>query len=116
MGNTGTENVDSEYESQISDIIQGSLVDLYGAKGYSSIIQTMMKICGKSEKDIITNFELFSDMCEGVFGRDGISKIVDPIKLEIDKIGEENIKQEEKPNSKKPMRLLIADDETEIIS
>ena len=99
----------------ISEIIQRSLIDLYGAKGYKSIIETMTKICGKTEKEITTNYELFTELSEGVFGRLGNSKILDPIKMEIDKIGRENIYQEEKPVSKKPTRLLIADDEPHIL-
>lgn len=115
MGNSGTELNDSKYENQISEIIQRELIDLHGPNGYKSIIQTMMKICGKTEKEIITNYELFAELTEGVFGRLGNSKILDPIKLEINKIGVENIHQVEKPVLKKPMRILIADDEPEIL-
>jgi len=115
MDNSGTESNNAKYENQISEIIQGELIDLHGANGYKSIIQTMMKICGKTEKEIITNYELFAELTEGVFGRLGNSKILDPIKLEINKIGVENIRQGEKPVMKKPMRILIADDEPEIL-
>jgi len=115
MGNLGTESNNAKYENQISEIIQGELIDLHGANGYKSIMQTMMKICGKTEKEIITNYELFAELTEGVFGRLGNSKILDPIKFEIDKIGIENIHQNEKPILKKPMRILIADDEPEIL-
>ncbi len=114
MSNSGTESNDSKYENQISEIIQGELIDLYGRNGYKSIMQTMMKICGKTEKEIITNYELFADLTEGVFGRFG-SKILDPIKLEINKIGAENIHQEEKQIPKKPMKILIADDDLDIL-
>ena len=112
---TGTESTNSKYKNMISEIIHRSLIDLYGAKGCKSIIETMVKICGKTEKEITTNYELFADLSEGVFGRLGNSKILDPIKMEIDKIGSENIYQEEKPVSKKPSRLLIADDEPHIL-
>jgi len=115
LSNSGTESKNTIYENQISEIIQGELIDLYGRNGYNSIMQTMMKICGKTEKEIITNYELFAELTEGVFGRLGNSKILDPIKLEINKIGVENIHQGEKPVMKKPMRILIADDEPEIL-
>ncbi len=115
MSTSGTESNESKYESQISEIIQGELIDLYGGNGYKSIMQTMKKICGKSENEIITNYELFAELAEGVFGRLAESKILEPIKLEISKIGEENIQQEEKPVQKENLRLLIADDEPEIL-
>ena len=57
-------------------IIQGELIDLYGASGYKSIMQTMTKVSGKTEKEIIKNFELFSDLSEGVFGKSSESKIL----------------------------------------
>lgn len=115
MENLGTENNDIQYERQISEIIQGALVDLYGANGYKSIMQTMTKISGKKEKEITTNYELFASLAEDVFGRLAESKILDPIKLEISKIGIENIYQKEKIQ-KKSMRILIADDEPEILT
>ena len=115
MGNLGTESNNAKYENQISEIIQGELIDLHGANGYKSIIQTMMKICGKTEKEIITNYELFAELTEGVFGKFGNSKILDPITFKINKIGIENIHQNEKPIREKPMRILIADDEIEIL-
>jgi len=114
MTSLGTENNDIQYERQISEIIQGELVDLYGANGYKSIMQTMTKISGKREKEITTNYELFAKLAEGVFGRLAESKILDPIKLEISKIGIENIYQE-KEIKKKSMKILIADDEPEIL-
>ena len=115
MVNSGTESNDSKYENQISEIIQGELIDLHGPNGYNSIMQTMIKICGKTEKEIITNYELFAELTEGVFGRFANSKILDPIKLKIDKIGVDNIHQDEKPVLKKPMRILVADDEPSIL-
>ena len=66
MDDLGIEIEDTKYQAQISDIIQGELIDLYGPNGYKSIMQTMTKISGKTE-DIITNFELFSDLSERVF-------------------------------------------------
>ena len=90
---------DEKYEKQISEIIQGELIDLYGASGYKSIMKTMVKICGRKEAEIIRNYELFAELSEGIFGRLADSKILDPIKLEILKIGEENIHQS-KPSQK----------------
>ena len=105
---------DREYENQISDIIQGELIGLYGTNGYKSIMQTMTRISGKGEREIITNFELFAGLSDGVFGKVSESKILDPIKMKIGIIGIENIRQEEKLE-KKSMRVLIADDEIEIL-
>ena len=34
----------TKYKKQISEIIQGGLIDLQGASGYKSIIQTMTKV------------------------------------------------------------------------
>ncbi len=114
MSNSGIKSKDSKYENHISEIIQGELIDLHGRNGYKSIMQTMMKICGKTEKEIITNYELFAELTEGVFGRFS-DKILDPVKLEIQKIGEENIYQEEKQAPKIPIRILIADDDLDIL-
>ncbi|WP_299290414.1 response regulator [Nitrosopumilus sp.] len=112
---TSDTKTNGNYENQISEIIQGELIEVYGANGYRSIMQTMKNICGKSEKEIITNYELFAELAEGVFGRLADGKILDPIKKQIEKIGEENIQQVEKTEVKKPMKLLIADDEPEIL-
>ncbi|MFQ5781562.1 MAG: response regulator [Nitrosopumilus sp.] len=112
ISRTGTDS--NKYENQISEIIQGELIDLYGGNGYKSIMQTMRKICGKTEKEIITNYDLFAELAEGVFGKLAESKILEPIKLEISKIGKENIQQEKKIQTRH-MRLLIADDEPEIL-
>ena len=114
MNNSGLESNDSKYKNQISEIIQGELIDLHGRNGYKSIMQTMMKISRKTEKEIITNYELFAELTEGVFGRFS-DKILDPVKLEIQKIGEENIHQEEKQAPKIPIRILIADDDLDIL-
>ena len=114
MNNSGLESNDSKYKNQISEIIQGELIDLHGQNGYKSIMQTMMKISRKTEKEIITNYELFAELTEGVFGRFS-DKILDPVKLEIQKIGEENIYQEKKQAPKIPIRILIADDDLDIL-
>ena len=115
MSKLGIESNSSKYENQISEIIQGELIDLHGPNGYKTIIQTMMKICGKTEKEIITNYELFAELAEGVFGRLAESKILDPIKLEIGKIGMHNIQQDKKVVLEKPIRILIADDDLDIL-
>lgn len=115
MNHSGTEAKGNGYEKHLSKIIQGELVDLYGGNGYKSIIQTMTKISGRKEEEIITNYELFAELCEGVFGRLAESKILDPIKLEMSKIGQENI-QQRIPSKEKTMRVLIADDEPNILA
>lgn len=115
MTDLGTKSNSQQYENQISEIIQGELIDLYGVDGYKSIMQTMTKICGKREKEIITNYELFAELSEGVFGRMSESKILDPIKLKINKIGIDNIYQEE-VIEKKSMKILIADDDRDILA
>ena len=103
MSDLGIKSKDVKYKKQISDIIQGELIDLYGSSGYKSIMQTMTKVSGKTEKEIITDFELFSDLSEGVFGKSSESKILGPIKMKIDIIGMENIHQKEKTEKKKPI-------------
>ena len=103
------------YEKQLSEIIQGELIDLYGGSGYKSIMQTMVKICGRKEEEIITNYELFSELAEGVFGRLAESKILGPIKSEMEKIGDKNIQQIQS-SEKKSLKVLIADDDLDILS
>ncbi|MCV0430122.1 response regulator [Nitrosopumilus sp.] len=115
MSASNSESKDKKYEKQLSEIIQGELIELYGGAGYKSIIQTMVGISGKKEYEIITNYELFKELSEDVFGRLAESKILGPIKLKVDKIGEENIKQE-KITKRESLRILIADDEIEILS
>ena len=115
MSSFDAQNNTGDHGKEISEIIQGELVTEYGANGYRSIIQTMKKICGKSEKEIITNYDLFAELAEGVFGRLAESKILDPIKKQIDVIGKENIQQENMDNTQKSMKILIADDESSIL-
>jgi CheY-like chemotaxis protein len=114
LSNSGIKSNDSKYKNHISEIIQEKLIDLHGRNGYKSIMQTMMKTCGKTEKEIIADYELFAELTEGVFGRFS-DKILDPIKLEIQKIGVKNIHQEEKQAPKIPIRILIADDDLDIL-
>ena len=100
MNNSGLESNDSKYKNQISEIIQGELIDLHGRNGYKSIMQTMMKISRKTEKEIITNYELFAELTEGVFGRFS-DKILDPVKLE-----KLNINQQEKDIKEKVAEIM----------
>lgn len=80
-----------KYQEVLSQTIEASLIDLYGINGYKSIIQTMMKECKKSEKEITENYELFSSMIQKTFGKIGDSKILEPIKMEINRIQNMNI-------------------------
>ena len=73
------------YKNRTSQIIERSLIELYGINGYKSIIQTLKKECKKSEKEITGNYELFAGAIQKIFGRIGDTKILDPIKMEIDK-------------------------------
>ena len=75
-----------KYQDIMSQAIVGSLIDRYGINGYRSIIQTMMKECKKSEKEITENYELFSNVIQKIFGKIGDSKIIEPIKMEINRI------------------------------
>jgi len=80
-----------KYQEALSQTIEASLIDLYGINGYKSIIQTMIKECEKSEKEITENYELFSSMIQRIFGKIGDSKILEPIKIEINRIQNMNI-------------------------
>lgn len=107
-----------KYESKVSQIIQTSLIDLYGTSGYKSIIQTMVNECGKSEEAITGNYDIFADKIQVIFGRLGNSKILDPIKMEIDriKINQTNyIATIKQISNTKSIRLLIADDEPHLL-
>ena len=105
------------YENQISQIIEISLIDQYGTNGYKSIIKTMIKECGKSEKEITGNYGLFANMVQTVFGKIGDSKILEPIKMEINRLGITQTNTTEIPDLQiKQMRLLIADDEPHLLS
>ena len=115
MDTSGTESSGNSFEKQLSEIIQGGLIDLYGGNGYKSIMQTMTKISGRREEEIITNYELFAELSEGVFGRLAESKILGPIRLEMDKIGKHNI-QQNTSDKKRSIRILIADDEPDILA
>ena len=91
MSNLELEQSQKKYQDIISQTIEASLIDLYGINGYKSIIQTMIKECDKSEKEITENYELFSSMIQKIFGKIGNSKILEPIKMEISKIQNTNI-------------------------
>lgn len=101
-----TKNNSIDYGLEISKIIESKLVDLYGVNGYRSILKTIMENSKKSEKEIVTNFELFSKLIQNVFGQMGITKMIEPIKYQIDKI--------EMPKNP-TKRILIADDEPNIL-
>ena len=66
MSTSNTESPDKEYEKQLSEIIQGELIDLYGCRGYKSIMQTMVKISARKEEEIIVNYDLFTELTKGV--------------------------------------------------
>jgi len=91
MSNIGLEQSQEKYQDMVSQTIEASLIDLYGINGYKSIIQTMMKECDKSEKEVTENYELFSNLIQKIFGKIGDSKILEPIKMEINKIQNTNI-------------------------
>ncbi|MBS3922255.1 MAG: hypothetical protein KGZ37_03805 [Nitrosarchaeum sp.] len=91
MSNLELEQNQEKYNNTISQIIEASLSDLYGINGYKSIIKTMIKECNKSEKEITENYELFSTMIQRIFGKIGDSKILEPIKMEINRIQNTNI-------------------------
>jgi len=93
VNNSGIKSTKNAFEKHLFEIIQGELIDLYGGNGYKSIMQTMIKISGRKEEEIITNYELFAELSEEVFGRLAESKILGSVRLEIDKIGESNIQQ-----------------------
>ena len=78
-------------QNTISQTIEASLIDLYGINWYKSIIQTMMKECKKSEKEITEDYELFAGMIQGIFGKIGYSKILEPIKNEINRLQNTNL-------------------------
>ena len=80
------EHIQIKYENQISQIIETSLIAMYGTKGYKSIIHTMIKECKKPEKEITRDYELFADLTHKIFGKIGDTKILDLIKTEINKI------------------------------
>lgn len=106
------------HESKISQIIQTALIDLYGTNGYKSIIQTMTKESGRSEEEITGNYDIFADKVQGIFGRLGNSKILDPIKMEIDRIKNNqtgHITTTKQTTNTKSTRLLIADDEPHLL-
>ena len=105
------------YENQISQIIEISLIDQYGTNGYKSIIKTMMKECRRSEKEITGNYGLFANMVQVVFGKIGDSKILEPIKIEINRLGINQTNTTDVPTIQtKQMKLLIADDEPHLLS
>lgn len=106
MSNVSRENNSTCYGLEVSKIIESKLVDLYGINGYRSILKTIMEKSKRTEKEIVTNFDLFSMLIQNVFGQMGIKKMLEPIEHQINKIEipKESIK-----------RILIADDEPNIL-
>lgn len=106
MSNVSRENSNTDYGLEVSKIIESKLVDLYGVNGYRSILKTIMEKSKRTEKEIVTNFDLFSMLIQNVFGQMGVKKMLEPIEYQINKI--------EIP--KEPIkRILIADDEPNIL-
>ncbi|AFS80878.1 histidine kinase [Candidatus Nitrosopumilus koreensis AR1] len=95
-----------DYNQQISKIIESKLIEIYGVNGYRSILKTIIENSKISEKEIVSDFELFSRLIQKVFGQMGIKKMLDPIEHEIKNL---NI------TKKQEKRLLIADDESSIL-
>ena len=106
MNNVSKENDSTDYSLEVSKIIENKLVDLYGVNGYRSILKTIMENSKRSEKEIVTNFDLFSMLIQNVFGQMGVTKMLEPIEYQISKI---DIPKE--PSK----RILIADDEPNIL-
>ena len=106
MSNVSRENNSTDYGLEVSKIIESKLVDLYGVNGYRSILKTIMENSKRSEKEIVTNFDLFSMLIQNVFGQMGVTKMLEPIEHQVNKID----------IPKEPVkRLLIADDEPNIL-
>lgn len=74
------------FTKKISEITESHLIELYGIGGHRSIIQAMIKHCGQTEKEIISNHDLFAELISGIFGELGTAKILEPIKLKINEI------------------------------
>ena len=86
MSDVSRENSSIDYDLEVSKVIEGRLVDLYGVNGYRSILKTIMEHSQRSEKEIATNFDLFSMLIQNVFGQMGVSKMLEPIEYQINKI------------------------------
>ncbi len=89
MSSSNIKLKEGKYEKELSEIIQRELVSLYEGNGYKSIIQTMIKISGRKEEEIITNYELFAELSEGIFGRLVESKILALYKTFLEYKGKE---------------------------
>jgi CheY-like chemotaxis protein len=103
----------NEEKDKIAHIIRSTIKEMYGVNGYKSIIETMNKECTKSEQEIITNYKLFEDMIEVIFGKVGVQKILEPIKYQIEKLEMSNLKSNNKKQKK--LRILIAEDDEHIL-
>lgn len=99
LGNVG-------YDQKISKIIEGKLIEIYGVNGYRSILKTIIENSKRSEKEIVTNFDLFSRLIQKIFGQMGVTKMLEPIEDEMKRL---------KISERQKKRLLIADDEPNIL-
>ena len=112
MDESTREIKEEEYKNQISKTIQNSLIDLYGINGFSSIMRIVTDYSKITETEILTNFKLFERLIEKTFGDVGKSKMIEPIKSEINKT---DIQNNNLGINQKQKRLLIADDEPTIL-
>ncbi len=103
----------NEEKDKIAHIISSTIREMYGVNGYKSIIETMSKECIKNEQEIITDYKLFEDMIEVIFGKVGVQKILEPIKYKIDKSGLSNLKSDNEKQKK--FKILIAEDDEHIL-
>jgi len=106
---------DKRYDNKIAEIIQTTTISIYGTNGYKSIIKTMIKECGKTEREITTNYKLFEEMIEVIFGKIGNKKIMDPIKFEINKLGIDTVNESTEMSQQKKIKLLVAEDDSHIL-
>ena len=74
-----------------------------------------LKFADEKKQRLLEIMNYLQNCLKGIFGRLADSKILDPIKLEILKIGEENIHQS-KPSQKKKSLKILADDEMDILT
>jgi hypothetical protein len=65
MNNLGIKSKDVKYKKQISDSIQGELIDLYGSSGCKSTMQTMTKVSGKTGKESLQILNYFRIWLKG---------------------------------------------------
>lgn len=105
MNSIGKKQSSKYHDQAVAKIIENKLIDMYGVNGYRSILKTIIENSKRTEKEIVTNFDLFSELIQKIFGQMGVTKMLEPIEVEVSKI--------ESPNQEK--RVLIADDEPNIL-